>query len=169
MGLLDRFFGGKKNASDDPPEFRQLVEKAMIHLQTLTTAHDGLWHIGEASWGADLDAGIITFDSPNGMHAEAPVQIIGTYNTDDETWLWGWDHPSVASPLDQHAKQMFEYGQQNGIADLTTRKLQCTADRCWELTAVACLLSKAQGAYRGPSGSTLVFMTFGDVKLSKAE
>jgi hypothetical protein len=169
MGLLDRFLGGNKKNTGDPLAFRQLIEKAMAHLQTLTAAHDGLWHIGQASWSADLDSGIITFDSPNGMHVEAPVQIVGTYNTEDGTWLWGWDHPSVAPPLDQHAQQMLEYGQKHGIAELTTRKLQCTAERCWEFTAVACLLSNAQGAYRGPAGPTLVFMTFGDVKLSKAE
>ena len=169
MGLFSRLFGGSENKTHDSAEFRQLIEKASVRLQTLTAAHERMWQIGEASWGADLEAGTITFDSPNGMHVEAPVQVIGTYNTEEETWLWGWDHPSVQPPLDQHAKQVLEYGEQNGIADLTNRKLQCSSERCWELAAVTCLLSEAQGVYCGPSGPTLVFMTFGRVKLSKED
>lgn len=169
MGLFDRIFSGNKSKSSDPPEFRQLCEKAVNCVQALTNAHEGVWHIGEAAWGADLEAGTITFDSPNGMHVEAPVQIIGTYNTDEGSWLWGWDHPSVPPPLDQHARLVLEYGEEKGVPDLTTRKLQCIDKRCWELTAVACLLAEAQGAYIGPSGPTLVYMTFGKIKLSKAE
>ncbi len=171
--LIEEFvrpdLGGNKEASTDASEFRQLIEKSMNHLQTLTASHDGLWNISEASWAVDLDDGIITFDSPNGMHVEAPVQIIGTYNTNDGTWLWGWDHPSVGPPLDQHSQQMLEYGSKHGISDLTSRKVQCTVERCWEFAAVACLLANAQGVYRGPSGSTLIFMTFGEVKLSKSK
>lgn len=169
MGLFDRIFSGNSQDSSDPLEFRQLCEKAVSHVQALTTAHEGVWHIGEASWGADLEAGIITFDSPNGMQVEAPVQVIGTYNTDDETWLWGWEHPSVPPPLDQHAQLVLDYGRKNSVPDLTTRNLQCSTDRCWEFTAVACLLAEAQGVYIGPSGPTLVYMTFGAVKLSKGE
>ena len=168
MGLLDRIFGRSHDVSTESSEFRELIQKALIHLQTLTDAHDGLWQIGSAAWNADLDAGTITFDSPNGMRAVAPLQIIGTYNTRDSTFLWAWDHPAVSPPLDEHAQQTREYGEAHGISELTQLKLHCSANRCWELTAVACLLCGAQGAYRGPSGPTHVFMTFGDVQLSKA-
>jgi hypothetical protein len=37
------------------------------------------------------------------------------------------------------------------------------------MTALAVKLCDAQGAYRGPSGSSYVFMTFGEVQLSKAD
>src|SRR5947209_19712354 len=33
-------------------------------------------------------------------------------------------------------------------------------DDAWQLTALACKLAGAQGGYRGPMGSTLVFVTF---------
>ncbi len=169
MNRPESSFDDDDSEMEDTAEFRQLIEQSIAHLQALTAAHDSLWHIGEADWAVDLDAGIITFDSPDGMRATAPVQVIGTYNTDDETWLWGWDHPSVSPPVDQHAQQMLQYGTQHNIADLTTRKLLCIEERCWELTAVACFLSKAQGAYRGDAGATLVFMTFGEVSLSNAD
>jgi hypothetical protein len=101
--------------------------------------------------------------------ATAPVQIIGTYNTLDGTWLWGWDHPSVLPPLQEHARRVREYGEQHGIESLTTRKLGCDENEAWEFTALACHLCEAQGAYRGPAGTALVFMTFGEVSLSASK
>nr|WP_157084828.1 DUF6882 domain-containing protein [Sphingomonas pituitosa] len=50
----------------------------------------------------------------------------------------------------------------------TTRKVQCTEQQAWQFTAVALYLSGAQGAYRGRSGTTLVYMTFGTVTVAPA-
>jgi hypothetical protein len=152
----------------DPPELRQQMEKAMNGLASVTAAHQGTWHIDKAAWSVDQDAGIIVFTTPQGMRAEAPVQIIGTYNTEDGTWLWGWDHPSVVPALAEHARQMLRYGQEHGFARLTTLTFACTEQTCWELTALAFLLCRANGAYSGPAVPARVFMTFGEIKLSKA-
>lgn len=167
MGFLDRFFGGRLRWASEPTEFRQLMERAVADLQAKTAGHDGVWHLSEASWSVDMDERTIVFTSPKGIQVTAPVQIIGTYNTEDSTWLWGWDHPSVDPPLAQHAKRLLAYGQEHKIAQLTTRTLTCSEEDCWKLTALACLLCDAQGGYRGPAGTTMVFMTFGTPQLSK--
>jgi hypothetical protein len=39
--------------------------------------------------------------------------------------------------------------------------------QAWQFTAVALYLSGAQGAYRGPAGTTMVFMTFGTMTISR--
>lgn len=148
-------------------EFRQLIDRSMEELRLKTSAHDAAWHLSDASWSVDQDAGTIVFTNADGVKATCPVQIIGTYNTEDGTWLWGWDHPSVQAPLNEHAKKVLAYGKEHGISKLTTRKLKCDESEAWEFTALACKLSDAQGAYRGPTGPTLVFVTFGDVQLKK--
>jgi hypothetical protein len=155
--------GKSKAASAD---FQRLIDQSLEELRAKTATHDAAWSLGEASWEIDQDAGEIVFTSPAGLKATCPVQIIGTYNQDDSTWLWGWEHPSVDAALQEHAKRVREYGQKHGIEALTTKKLHCTEEEAWELTALACKLCEAQGAYRGPSGSTLVFVTFGQPKLS---
>lgn len=155
------------NDYTDPPELRQQLEKAMNGLAAVTTAHQNTWHIDKAAWNVDQDAGIIVFTTPN-MRAEAPVQIIGTYNTKDGTWLWGWDHPSVVPALAEHARQMLQYGQEHGFARLTTLTFACTEQSCWELTALAFLLCRANGAFSGAAGTARVFMTFGQITLTKA-
>jgi hypothetical protein len=153
---------------DIPPDFQRLLTQSIEELRLKTAAHDGAWQLGKASWAADLDAGQIVFTSPSGVTATCPLQIIGTYNTEDGTWLWGWNHPSVPLPLQEHARRVRAYGEQHGITGLTAQKVQCSEAEAWEFTALACKLGHAQGAYRGPMGPTLVFLTFGEVSLSKS-
>lgn len=163
MSFFRNLFAGKQPESDD--NFTALLAQSLAELQAKTAAHEGAWLIGEATWAVDQDDGLIVFTRPNGITASAPVQIIGTYNTEDATWLWGWEHPSVLPPLQGHAQHVRAYGEQHSIARLTTQKLSCTEQDAWELTALACKLNEAQGAYRGPAGTALVFMTFGEVTL----
>jgi hypothetical protein len=148
-------------------DFPTLLAQSMAELRLKTEGHDGTWHLGEADWSVDQDMGQIVFTA-RGITATCPVQIIGTYNTTDGTWLWGWDHPSVEPALQEDARRVRKYGERNRIAKLTTQKLCCSEDNAWEFTAMACKLGNRQGGYRGPAGETLVFMTFGDVTLSKS-
>ncbi len=55
----------------------------------------------------------------------------------------------------------------SGISELTEHKMATTEDKCWEFTALAYKLCNDQGAYRGPAGATMVFITFGSVKVGK--
>ena len=43
-----------------------------------------------------------------------------------------------------------------------------TENKCWEFAALTCKLCNDQGAYRGPAGATMVFITFGGVTVTKA-
>ena len=151
----------------EPTDFDTLLSQSMEELRLKTEAHDAGWGLGEADWSVDQDQGEIVFTGADGSTATAPVQIVGTYNSQDGTWLWGWDHPSVVPALQEHAKRVREYGEKHGIQRLTTRKLACSEMEAWELVALACKLCEAQGAYRGPAGTACVFMTFGEVSLSK--
>lgn len=116
-------------------------------------------------WSADLESGTIKFTSATKI-VSAPVQVIGTYNTLDGTFLWGWDHPSVSEPRGADARLARQFGQLQNLPLFTTRKVECTAEQAWSFTAVALYLSGAQGAYRGPAGTTMVFMTFGEMTIS---
>jgi uncharacterized protein DUF6882 len=167
MGLFSRAFGSRSKKVPYPPALQPQIEKAMNNLSALTAAHDGAWQIGAADWSVDQYEGTIVFDSPQGIRAVAPAQIIGTYDTRQGTWLWSWDNSSISAPLTEHARRIQAFGLEQGFDLLTTRKLTCPEEQGWELTALACLLCGAQGAYRGPADSTLIFFTFGEVALSK--
>ncbi len=165
--------GGAKPVSADPPEsvlpHSTMVARSMEELRIKTASFDRLFQIGEADWELDQDKGEIVFTSPQGLVATAPAQVAGTYNTDDSTWLWAWDNDSIAEQLTAHAKLVRQYGERRGIAELTTRKLNITEEKAWELAALTCKLGNDQGAYRGPAGPTMVFITFGEVTLEKQQ
>jgi hypothetical protein len=144
------------------------VQQALEELRIQTETHKSTWGLGEAdNWAADLETGRITFTFADGTVAAADIQVVGTYATTDGTFLWGWDHPSVAEPLSKHAALARQFGIDHNLPLYTERKVECTEDQAWEFTAVAARLGEASGAYRGPAGSALVFMTFGEVKLTK--
>jgi hypothetical protein len=144
----------------------EFAQQAVKEMHAKRDAHEALWRLSEAAWSVDQNAGTIKFKLPDGVTATCPLQIIGTYNTADSSWLWGWDHPAVAPVVAEHAKQTLAYGEKNRLKRLTTRKLECQESEAWEFTAIACKLNDAQGAYRGVSGPTQVYMTYGEVTLS---
>lgn len=115
-------------------------------------------------WAVDLEAGTITFRSATKM-VTAPVQVIGTYNSLDGTFLWGWDHPSIPEPRRTDARLARRFGELQNLPLFTTRMVECSEEQAWAFTAVALYLSGAQGAYRGPAGTTMVFMTFGEMTI----
>jgi hypothetical protein len=89
------------SASADPTNF---IDAAVEGLRQQTAAHSATWRLGQGeSWAADLDAGTIVFSFTDGTTVSAEIQVVGTYNTVDGTFLWGWDHPSIPENLREHA------------------------------------------------------------------
>ncbi len=145
------------------------IKQSVEGLRTQTSIHAATWHLGkEANWAADQDTGRIRFTFTDGTIAEGELQIIGTYNTLNGTFLWGWDHPSVAEELGKHASLAKEFGEKHGLSQSSRANgRKCSEEDAREFTAVAARLGKANGAYRGPAGTALVYMTFGEIKLSR--
>jgi hypothetical protein len=137
------------------------------NLQLKTEAHTA-WGLGTFDrWDIDQEVGDLVFSNADGTKAVASAQIIGSFSTNDNSWLWAWDNPSIVDDLKLHARKLKEYGDKHGIEKLTTRKWTGTEDDAWAMAALAVKLCDAQGAYRGPAGPSYVFMTFGEVKISK--
>lgn len=172
IGFFKKLFGNQNNGANTDTgihlEPDLTITRANNELQLRTQAAVDLWGLDTASWAVDLDSGIITFtNDEKGMVITAPVQIVGTYNTEDGTWLWGWEHPSVSESLGTFARRVRDFGEQYGREELTTRKITTSMDTAWEFTALACYLSNGEGAYNGSSGTTRVLMVFGSVTIHK--
>lgn len=173
------FFGGTQSKrpasrrsapkpSPGSPAFDAECDKAMAELQVRTGAHVGSWHMDECDWSVSQDTGQIAFtDKKRGVVASAPVQIIGTYNTEDSTWLWAWANSSMDAALVKDAQKLKTYGAEKGYGMLSTAKMKCDEMTAWKLAALACMVCGQQGAYRGPAGTTMVFVTFGTVAMKK--
>jgi hypothetical protein len=150
----------------EPPE--AFITAAIEGMKQQADAHAATWGLGKAKrWSADLDKGVLRFEFADGTLAEAPLQVVGTYNTENGSFLWAWDHPSVPAPLRQHAELARQWGEREGVPKFNTRQVRCSEEEAWAFAAVTNRLAKAQGVYRGPTGAVRVFMTFGDVTLTR--
>jgi hypothetical protein len=105
--------------------------------------------LAEATWRVDETV------------VRAPVQIIGSYNPRSEMFIWAWDHPSVAPRLRVSAERTRWFGNAHKVTELTERQVKMSEADAWRLTAIAMKVNAAYGAYRGPTGGPIVFMTLG--------
>lgn len=152
-----------------PTDFSELKKLSAEELELKTRAHDAAWGISRIErWDLLQEKGDLVFSLPQGLKAVAPAQIIGTYNSEDKSWLWAWANPSIEESLKKDAQKVREYGEKHRIKQLTESKWRGSEQEAWTMAAVAAKLSGAQGVYRGPASDTLfVFITFGKVELSK--
>ena len=160
--------GGAISVADETFVIETFVEASIEGLKIQTESHDATWGIAEAeTWSVDQDAGEITWILGEGRVAVAPVQIIGTYNPDDGTFMWGWDHPAVDPALQESARLVKAIGEKHDIPRFTQQKITISGEsEAWEFVAVANRLANSNGGYRGDSGGPLVFMTFGKLSVS---
>jgi hypothetical protein len=151
-----------------PSDFSALQKISMEELKLKTDAHRSAWGLDRINrWDLSQDSGELVFSLADGMKAVASAQIIGTYNTDDHTWLWAWANSSIEDKLKADALKVRKYGEEHHVDRLTQSKWTGTEDDAWAMVAVAVKLCGEQGAYRGPAGPTKVFIAFGEVTLSK--
>lgn len=151
-----------------PPDFPTLVKVSVEDLKLLTEGHVKVWGLDRIErWDLSQESGELMFTLSGGFKAVSQAQIIGTYNSEDHTWLWAWANSSIDKKLQADALKVRKYGEEHHIDRLTTAKWVGTEEDAWAMAAVAVKLCGEQGAYRGPSGSTYVFIAFGEVALQK--
>ncbi len=170
MSIFRKLFGRSDQGGSDggeTPEFKALLAGSMEGLRGQTALHRGTWHFGEEErWDFSQETAELVFTFPEVIVC-APAQIIGTFDSQVGTWMWAWANPSIAESLARDAARVREYGRAHGIRRLTLTKWAGAEADAWQMTALACRLCEANGAYRGPAGTTYVFFTFAEVQISK--
>ena len=162
---------GAENGKARPPlpvTFDALQEMAFNHTQALMAGHEA-WGVAEAfKWDVDLDAGSISWFFLDGRTVKAPAQLIGTWTGRDDSFLWGWDHPS-APPGSAHAAAAVKaHAERHAIGELQASRRSCGFEEGWQLAAIAVLVGDLQGVYRGQaSPGTWAYLGFGPVTISR--
>lgn len=153
--------GVKVTMEDSQAVVSDFLTEAMSQLQANTSAHEKAWGLGtETRWDLDMNAGELRLSFADGRELHFPVQVIGTYNTANASFMWGWDHPSVPEALRRAARRLYAYGQEQAVSRFTTKIIECSELEAWEFTAAAAQLDGVTGAYRGNAGGTWVYMAF---------
>ncbi|AMV38353.1 DUF6882 domain-containing protein [Planctomyces sp. SH-PL62] len=155
---------------DENPEFGELMDTSLEELRLKTQAHKEAWGFGGFDrWAMDIRQGDLIFKNEDGLTATCPAQAVGSYNSEDGSWMWAWANASLPEAFKQDVLKVKQYGEEHGIEFLVEPQLEIGEEKgAWELTALATKLGDAQGAYCCPLGGTSLFVTFGEVRLSKA-
>jgi hypothetical protein len=104
---------------------------------------------------------IIFSDESHTPRVLANVQVVGSVNTEDRTWLWAWANPDVARKLYDDILEVQMLGETRGIEQLTTPFWEGDAVDGWEMTSISAYVLQAEGGYRAntPQGFTYLVMT----------
>lgn len=96
-----------------------------LRQDALSAAADAL---GEHRWDADLAAGTLTFtaDADPSRQLVARAHLIATIAPGPRSLLWAWAHPS-GDPQGV-AAQLHAYGNEHGVAELTTAEVAFPAE-----------------------------------------
>jgi len=144
-----------------PPE--RFIADARTALTESSRQHVEDWRLGsESRWEVDLKAGQVSFHFLDGTILVAPIQIVGTYNARDATFLWAWGHRTLPEALVEHARLARKWGETHQVRDYTSAIVSCAADEVWNFAAVTARLAGRDGIYRGRSGSVWMYLTYGD-------
>ena len=151
------------SAAGNAAEFETLLRSGMDDLMAKTGSHQDAWGLGqEEQWFLDEGSAELIFTFPD-LAVSASAQVIGTWEKDTGKWTWAWALPSFPEHLQVDALKVKEYGVQHGFHHLCTASWTAEESHCWYMTALACWLFQADGAYRGETGNTCTFMIFREV------
>jgi len=157
-------FKRKKESQSDEGGVLLLQGHDMI--EQTAKAHADHWGLGSAErWDLDQTSGRLRFTFA-GRTAEAPVQILGTYNPTSESWMWAWANKSLSANLCTASEEARAWGEKRGQAMLTTPRLEVGEEEAADLAALAFRLSGLSGFYRAPAGQSTLFLAFGKVTLT---
>ena len=152
-----------------PKDFPKFLDRCLDDFTKRQKEYAEKWGIDDCErWDVDQKKGIITFTNTRKGYKKlvGKVQIIGSFNSTDKTWMWAWANNTVEEGLKQDALKLKEYGDKNKLKRFTEKGWEGEMDDGWKMTALAVKLLGAEGAYRGPCGKLYVFMVIRDLKVA---
>jgi hypothetical protein len=106
--------------------------------------------VGGRPFEADLTRGTVTFGGELTVRAE----LVGTEAAEPGSWMWAWANPSgFADQVTGAARHARGYGEQHGLAELTTPELPLDGSPVgYRMTVVTCGLAGGYAFY--PAAAT---------------
>ena len=148
----------------------EFVVAARDNLMEQNNTHAQTWQLGkEQGWSADMGMGVIVFRFANGLSGTAHFQVVGTYDENDGSFLWGWAHPSVPAAFREHANMAKLWGIDNDHPAFMSKNVKCSLDEAMDFAAVANSLAGSKGVYRGHVGQKYIFLTLGDIHVESVQ
>ena len=112
----------------------------------------------------DVTGQLIFSDQSNVPRVLATVQVVGSVNVQDRTWLWSWANPDVDVSLYRDILDVQMLGRTRGIEQLTTPFWDADAVDGWEVTSISAYVLQAAGAYRAATAQGFTYFVLTSVE-----
>ena len=131
-----------------PKNFKKLTREAKAYMADIKAKNP----IPDVTgFELDLETGDLELKCEGEAGLNVIAQVAGTY-AEDGSFMWGWGHPSVPSPMQQAAWAAQRYGDRQEIEELLSRGGKATAKQVEEFTAITAYLAHADGVFIGDHG-----------------
>jgi len=138
------------------PAFAHAVHRWCEERQARTNAR---WRFLErAHWSYDREARTMRFFDDDGSEVVADVDVVGSFSTATNTWLWVWDNGAFGDDDCARIEPVRTFGEVRGIRKLTEATWAADEVDGWEVTQIAACLLDADAVYRAPMEHLRVFM-----------
>jgi hypothetical protein len=148
-----------------PEQFETYRHEAVHFLMDLNEKCEKIYGTNRyPRWDYDLEAGTLVFSDQGIPKTIASVQVVGTTSVQLKNWLWSWANENIPSSVTELVKLVREFGEREGLTQLT--ESHCPDDEFlgWELTAVAARILGAKGAYRCPDDDGFTYFVYIDIR-----
>src|SRR5262249_40609031 len=112
----------------------------------------------------DQEAAAFTLSSDGKVRVRADMRIVGSLSRTSHTWLWSWGNGQIVEGARRGVDWLQALGRQDDPPRPAEPKWSAEEVDAWEVTAVACLLLQAEGAYRAPGARADAFLLLDGVR-----
>ena len=150
--------------------FDEVLERCLQWVLRSTPVGPDGRALADSVVSVDQVARTVGFAWADGRKCAADAQVVGFLIQEEGSfpgvslWRWGWDDPSFAKEMTQHASELRKYGQAHKVEELQLPTMRVHKGRCWAFAALAAALSGATGTVGCPVGDKMVLLTIGPLR-----
>jgi hypothetical protein len=159
-----RFLGWPMNAMSEQ-EYQHYLRHSKWSMRTKIDENEkefGLGTFPRFDW--DQWRGELVFSRGGVPQVVARIQVVGTWTSKPNLWLWSWANPGLLESLRKFAVRAKEFGALHGVLRLIKGRWAAQEADAWEMTALTFQVNEAKGAFRCPGPNGVTFMAFTDIR-----
>ncbi|MCK4704307.1 MAG: hypothetical protein KAT90_02400 [Gammaproteobacteria bacterium] len=107
--------------------------------------------------------GTIEFKQNSDVKVKADFIPIGSFNEDQQTWMWAWANGGVTGEIRQKAETVKVLAAKTDNDVFESETVSADEGIAWEIAAMACDHYQGQGVFAAPVEGLLIFMVLNDV------
>lgn len=107
--------------------------------------------------------GTIEFKRGSVVMVTANFIPVGSFNEDQQTWMWAWANGGVTGEINDKAETIKILEDKTGNDVFGTETVSADESTTWEIAAMACDHYQGQGGFAAPVEGLLIFMVINDV------